>query len=202
MKNLASTLFIGIFLFGLPVRKNKGGNMESYIPNSRKWFTLFLLIASMSIVGCAATSNIAVIKPLASPIRNYNHLAVEMIIDDSKSSKYLSQLEGSIIGRLRELKTFNRVSSLRFNQDENYDLKLIIDVAKIRYVSSGMRAFVGPFAGQGALEINVKLVTQKDELLGESVIQGKSSAGTAFSGNTFQAVERVAEQVVSFIVNN
>jgi len=104
---------------------------------------------------------------------------------------------------MRNKSFFDRIYSAIAASESIPDLKLKVTITELRKVSAGARVMVGAFAGRGKMVVKMEVFDGKsDTKIGEGTAEGLTSGGTVFAGTTPQAVERVAEQVVSFLTSN
>ena len=82
------------------------------------------------------------------------------------------------------------------------ELLVEAEVIKINRVGRAARVMVGGMAGQASLELQIKLVDQKEnKVIGETSVTGKSSGGTIFAGTTEDAIKEAAKGAVAFVVS-
>jgi hypothetical protein len=184
-------------------------------------------------IGCAASGQTQVIKPVSGKLGKYKILALDTrdlsppppdpsSTDPDPSStepddfsatptqsspvtdeEYLSLLDGLIIGKLRKMKLFEKVFSMRATVEKEYDLKVNTTITKSDTVHTIYRGLGGALAGQAAFEVDISLMDSKTgNIIGEAKAEGKSSAGHAYAGGTGQAVEFLADEIVGFIVQS
>ena len=165
-----------------------------------KIITLLIVISLLFAAGCSSTGKTQLYKTPSSVLSGDKVVSVEVLSKVAGSNKAQEQLEGSIVGKLRQKKLFERVYSRSVSTDNSYDLKINVTIIKLRKVNPDSRFWLGVFAGQGRLEADVEIIDAKtNEALGQAKVKGKTSGGSALAGTTPQAVERVAEQVAEFV---
>ncbi len=162
---------------------------------------VFFLITILLLSGCASTGTMQLTKPVSERINNYNKIAIDVSSDIKDSSSEVIQLEKMVVIKLREKGLFERV--IPGTMDTSTDLHLKIKIVELQKVGSAARLVFGALAGQAKVTVDAKLVDIKtNSVLGAFRAEGKSSGGSTFAGTTEQALERVAEQIVAFLIKS
>lgn len=160
---------------------------------------LILVMFFASLTGCATRGQIY--EPIEPVIwqEDYPVLIVEVQTNVPTTPEiYLEQLEGSTVGRIRDMNLYQSVYSSRQSIDPQFDLKLLITITGYRGVSSGARDAFGVLAGRASIEATFNLIDfATNEILSEVTSKGMSG-GSAFSGGTSTGIERLAEQAAEF----
>jgi hypothetical protein len=178
--------------------------MSLYKNSIINFITVFIIGSMLLMTGCASTGSLQVQKPMTASLGSYKILAVDVLAQSAVSEEDMEkELAGMIVVKLREKNLFEKVYSTRATVEKTFDLKLVVNLTSVTKVGSNARVWLGAFAGQGVLEGDVQIIDGKSsQVLAKATVQGTTSAGTAFSGTTSQAVERMAEQVVDFVAKN
>lgn len=162
---------------------------------------VFSFIIAILFTGCATTGALTINKPVSTPLSNYKNILVKVETDIPDSGSEALQLEGMMIGKIREKKIFEgcfSVSGASTMPDSS--LALNIQIIQLRKVKEASRVLVGALAGQAKAVVNGQIVNPtNNENLASFTAEGESSGGSVLAGTTEQALERVAEQVADFI---
>ena len=101
----------------------------------------------------------------------------------------LDHLDRQIIRRLRQTELFAKVYSTRASVAKEYDVILRVTILESNSV------------GQAFIKSDFILVDSKTgNNLGEAQAEGKSSAGYPSAGTIFQAIELLAKEAVTYVV--
>lgn len=164
---------------------------------------LLLVFTLILISGCASTGSMhTTMKPQAE-ISSYKTIIVYVTSNVPDSGQEIIQLQNMTVSKLRDIGLFEKVMAGSTSSDMPMDLELRSKIIKIKKGSSGSRILLGVLAGQAGIVVNAELIDLKDnKIIGKFSVEGKSSGGTIFAGNTSQAVERSAEQLALYVKNN
>ncbi len=155
------------------------------------------------VAGCASTGTIQQTAPITVKLSGYKTMLFRVSSDVPESSQEVVHFESMTVAKLRERGLFEKVIAGSASPNAKADLRADAEIVKLKKVGSGARVMLGAFAGRAGMAVEVKLTDVKTgKNLGVFKAEGKSSGGTVFAGNTGQAVERIAEQIVEFVQNN
>ena len=162
----------------------------------------FCLLMSF-LTACASKGTTQTHKEPSVDLTDYKRLAINVTPDDSVSSEIQGYLEGVIIGKLRDTNKFERVFSSVLSPKEDYDLKLNVQIKNVREVSGNARFFAGALAGQGNIVADIEVIDGKSKnILASATVEGETSGGSSWAGTTEQAVKRMAEEIVDFLIGS
>lgn len=169
---------------------------------------LFVLSCTLILLatGCASTGKSSVSQPLNVKLSGFKSATVEIKSalpkSPAKLDEFMVQLESRVIAKLRERRAFDKIYP-QAATDSPSELRILVSITKVREVNSFDRVMWGAFAGQAATEATLEVREQATgKLLGAGEIKGKSSGGSVIAGTTSEAVDRVADEVVRFVVEN
>ena len=161
-----------------------------------------LVFCTLFVTGCASKGTLQVQDSPSVKLSSYEGISVRVTSDVSGAETEIALLESFIIAQLRSSTIFDKVYSAVAGSTRASDLRLSATITQLRRVSAGERMMVGAFAGRGKVVVRIELHDDKTgKVIGRATAEGITSGGTAFAGTTPQAIERVAEQVVKFILD-
>lgn len=124
------------------------------------------------------------------------------VASETASGEEMEMLADMVIEKLRSANTFEQLSG----PDENsapLDLQLKLYIVDIRRVSLEDRAMAGALPGKAKILVDGELIdTASGGQIGSFRVEGKSSGGSVFAGDTPQAINRASEMIVDYILDN
>ena len=163
------------------------------------WYGVLLLGLIFSMGSCASTGKTTVKKELTTSLGKYKNIAAEAVshIDQSKDIELM--LEGQIIKKLREIKSFENVISYRLSPKKKHDLRVKATLADLDRMPAAARDLFGSLAGSGKVVVLTELVdTEYNKVVSKFFIEGTATYRSA----TPQAVRRVADEIKVFFEKN
>jgi len=163
-----------------------------------------VIVMGFCLMSCAASNESIVKTPIATSLSIYKNIMVSVThatanpIDDEERDMLVKEIcKGlELTGKFQQV-NFSDPSGQKIGE-----LLVEAEVIKINRVSRAARVLVGGMAGQASLELQIKLVDQKEnKVIGETSVTGKSSGGTIFAGTTEDAIKEAAKGVVAFVVS-
>jgi Domain of unknown function (DUF4410) len=154
------------------------------------------------LVGCASSG---VIKN-ASPVSTSTPVSHDFVVVETSSSLSDAEtqrrlLNALIISGLKETQKFGHVNGNKIAVSLGSGMKVNVNIKEINKVSDSARAWVGTFAGQARILVQVTVADLKSGNQIEAFqAEGKSSGGSVFAGTTDQAIQLAADQVVAEVV--
>lgn len=165
-------------------------------------YGIILMLAVFLVGGCASVGTLHTTTPMMIKLAQYKTILVRVWSQVPESTQEVIELETMVIAKLRERNLFEKVVSDLTSPDAA-DLRLNLRIVHLKKVSPGARVMLGALAGQAVIVVDAELVDQgTGKSIGNFLAEGKSSGGTVFAGTTTQAIERVVEQIVEFLVKN
>ncbi len=167
----------------------------------RNYIIIIALLLSLYIGGCAASFEFGTRQPLKAKLGEYKTLVLKVESSVTENiDKELNDLRGLTVSQIMSLNAFKNVQLA--GSTDNYGegtLLVRMVIADINKVSASERFWLGAFAGQASMQIDVTLVdAASKKLLGSYAAKG-SSGGTGYSGGTADAVEQTVTAVVEII---
>lgn len=163
------------------------------------WYAGLLLVLIFIMGGCASTGKTTVKKELSTSLGKYKNIAVEVVSHIGQSKDIELMLEGKIIQKLREIKSFENVISYRLSPKKKHDLRVRATLADLDRMPMAVRDFFGSLAGSGKVIVLTELVdTKNNEVVSKFFIEGTATYRSA----TPQAVRRVADEIKAFFEKN
>jgi hypothetical protein len=158
--------------------------------------------ALMMLAGCVSSGEIKNASPISSSVSITRDQALvetsSSVADPDGQAKLLNAL---IISGLQEAQKFGRVSGNKDAINPGGGIEINVEIKELFGVSDAARVLFGGLAGRADILVHVTVSDLKSGNQIEAFdAEGKSSAGTAMSGTTSQAVQRAADQVVAEIV--
>ncbi len=174
----------------------------------RQWGQIPLLLSVLALIsGCASDSRHTITQPFSAKLADFKRAKVEVksIVEKppERFGEFLVQLESRIIAELRARSFFEKAYSHTVDSAQPSDVHIRITITGIRDVSNYDRVMWGAFAGQANIQAQVDIVENTSQkLIGGGSIEAKSSGGSVFAGTTFQAVDKTADEVIRFLLEN
>jgi hypothetical protein len=161
-------------------------------------FAVFLL---MVFVGCASGGVMIDTVPSKVKLSSYSSLWVS-IASETASAEEMDMLADMVVQKLRSSNTFKELSGPGENSAP-LDLQLKLFIVDIRRVSLEDRATAGALPGKAKVLVDGELIdTASGGQIGSFRVEGKSSGGSVFAGDTQQAIIRASEMIVDYILDN
>ena len=156
------------------------------------------------LMSCAASNESIVKTPIATSLSLYKNIMVSVTqatatpIDDEERDMLMKE----ICKGLELTGKFQQVNVSDPSGQKIGELLVEAEVININRVSRAARVLAGGLAGLASVELQVKLVDQKEnKLIGETNVTGKSSGGTIFAGTTEDAIKEAAKGAVAFVIS-
>lgn len=155
---------------------------------------------ALVLAGCASTSSTVASEPMETKLGKYKTLIINTTAAVEQADTETAQLEGVLSAKLKRTGLFQNVHTDTTRKD---GVMLNAKIVNLKKVSPTKRLMLGAFAGRGTMAVDVELVDAKTgKKLGSFLSEGKTSGGTAFAGTTEQAIEKVAEEIATFVKTN
>ncbi len=160
------------------------------------------LLFALFLGGCAS-SEVLVKKPVETKFNQFSNfvLAVESNVTEEVADE-ITALEVNVMNRVRGLNLFQ---TTKLGIDENLPEGTLIvkaTITDINKVSGTARFFLGAFAGQASMTINMQFIDgATNNVIGEIDVTGKSG-GTGYAGGTNEAIDKAAEAVADVVTQN
>lgn len=162
-----------------------------------------LIFALMVLVGCASTGTLKSTMLSDVKLSNFKTIVIHVSSQVPEASNEVIQLESLTITKLREKGLFEKVIAGSASPDAQADLKIDVEITKLKKVTAAARAMLGALAGRGGVVLNAKLIDlNTEEIISTFEAEGKSSGGSIFAGTTNQAIEQAASQIVEYVQGN
>ncbi len=156
--------------------------------------------------GCAATAagSLKVDYQSAATLSNVGNLEVDVRCETPAAEPEKSKIIDAVVMRLRNLAVFKKVYSAEQASPEDIaDLKLNVRVTNIKRVTKASRLWFGSMAGQGRIKANIELFDLLANIkVRQATVEGVTSIGTAFSGSTEEAIDKLAEAIAEYFQAN
>lgn len=167
-----------------------------------KCFRLILVVFFMVIfVGCSSHGVMIDTVPANVKLSSYKSCWVS-VASEIASGEEMEMLADMVIEKLRSANTFEQLSGPG-DDSAPLDLQLKLYVVDIRRVSLEDRAMSGALSGKAKILVDGELIdTASGGKIGSFRVEGKSSGGSVFAGDTTQAIARVSEMIVNYILDN
>ncbi len=179
------------------INKRRGGRIM--ISKSSVLRLLFFVLLCV-LAGCASSGTTQLSQPLTTNLSVYKSIVVAVKSDVANTDALVVQIESAVISALRKQGKYSKVFSSATSNVAEAELRVTVDITRIRDVNPYDRVMWGALAGQGKIYADVELTeSQSGRVLSKGSIVGKTSGGSVFAGTTPQAAERVADEVVKFI---
>ncbi|WP_353684557.1 DUF4410 domain-containing protein [Thermodesulfovibrio sp. 3907-1M] len=163
----------------------------------KKFFTLFLIFTLFSLSGCASTGSIQPVESmnLQGKLSNYKTMNFEVTTTLNDRQDEVKELKEKLIEKAKE-------KGLDKKLVENPELKVVVNITNVSGVSTMGRLMFGALAGRATVEAQVELIDSAKGKITELKAEGKSSGGSIFAGTTSQALDKLAEQIIDYLVAN
>ena len=156
----------------------------------------FSVIVLSSCSPVSTVKNNLVLKP--TKLSTFKTMTVNVSSDVKKKGidKLVAELRNQIIKDLKKEGLFKVLNS-------NGELKLNVEITKVRQVSGAARVLFGALAGRAKVYAKCEIVNAKtNEVLRKFDAIGESSGGSIFAGTTNQAIEEISKSIVNYIKSN
>ena len=153
-----------------------------------------LILSSCSPV--SMVKNNVVLKP--TKLSTFKTITVNVNSNIKKKGveKLISNLKNQIIKDLKKEGFFEVLNS-------NGELKLNVEITKVKQVSGAARVLLGAFAGRAKVFAKCEIIDARtNEVLRKFEAEGESSGGSIFAGTTNQAIEEISKSIVNYIKSN
>ena len=156
---------------------------------SQQRFFLFPLLIMTFCAGCATNiTGSRVTVPLAPEAGSYRSMAVAVYSESIPGAPELQFISSQIIARARQAGLYDTLVDQIVQPDAKADAGLAVAIADIRRGSKPSVASV------------VRLIDLKTKrILGEAVIEGKSSITAGGNGTIEEAMDKLTIQIVDFL---
>ena len=159
-------------------------------------FAFFGLLILSSCSPVSMVKNNVVLKPTKLSVFRSITVNVGSKIKKKGVNKLVDELKNQIIADLNKEKLFKIL-------DANGELKLNIEITKIKQVSGAARILLGALAGRAKVYAKCEIVDSKtNEVLRKFEVDGESSGGSIFAGTTNQAIKEISKSVINYIKGN
>lgn len=158
-------------------------------------FLFFLLSA------CASRGVMINTTPTEVSLAEYRSLWVS-VSSETANEDEMSMLADEVVRMLKSKSIFEQVSGSG-DSAAPLDLHLQLYIVDVMRVSMQDRAFAGALPGKAKILIDGELIdTATQQKIGNFRVEGKSSGGSVFAGDTGQAILRASEMIVEYISRN
>ena len=179
--------------------------MNATYRKQKRFLLLAVLIGTgFCLMSCAASNQSIVKTPIATSLSLYKDVMVSVThaaanpVDDEEKDMLVKE----ICKGLELTGKFQQVNVSDPSGQKIGELLVEAEVININRVSRAARVLAGGLAGLASVELQVKLVDQKEnKLIGETNVTGKSSGGTIFAGTTEEAIKEAAKGDVAFVIS-
>ncbi len=162
---------------------------------------IWVVFVMVFFTSCASKGVMINTTPSEVKLSSYKSLWVS-VSSEAASEQEMEMLADMVVRKLRQSNTFEQLSGPGENQ-EPLDLQLKLVVVDIRRVSLNDRAMAGALPGKAKILVDGELIdTASGNSIGSFRVEGKSSGGSVFAGDTTQAIVRVSEMIVAYILDN
>lgn len=178
--------------------------------SKRLWLALIVL-GAFSMFGCAAKKITIVTMPVKTRLSNYSTLKIEPfyyssaveIKSQEKADKLRDMFQERVKYDIYGLSLFEKVVDTEASDDTDHIVLLKGKITYMKRVTRFTRLMVGAMAGRSRVDVDIQLIDyQTGDILGEAVIKGTSTGGSAFAGGTEEAFQNASQQVAEFIKNS
>lgn len=160
-----------------------------------KTIAAFALAAGAVLLSGCASSTLVPIKTMDTEIRPYRSVRISVESKVAQDvSKEVSQLQGEIVSRIREMKRFDEVT---LAQDTTSAEGLLVrtSVIGIRRVGGGARLLLGAFAGKASISTDVQFVDAASGTVMGSYSINEKTGSSGIAGTTGDCVEKAAKAI-------
>ena len=156
----------------------------------------FSVIVLSSCSPVSTVKNNLVLKPTKLSVFKTMTVNVSSDVKKKGIDKLVAELRNQIIKDLKKEGLFKVLNS-------NGELKLNVEITKVRQVSGAARVLFGALAGRAKVYAKCEIVNAKtNEVLRKFDAIGESSGGSIFAGTTNQAIEEISKSIVNYIKSN
>ena len=167
-----------------------------------KHFRIILIGFIFVFLGACASRGIMInTAPTEVKLSQYRSLWVS-VLSEAANEDEMRMLADEVVRMLKSTNMFEQISGPG-DSSTPLDLHLQLNIVDIRRVSMQDRAFAGAIPGKAKLLVDGVLIdTATQQKIGGFRVEGKSSGGSVFAGDTGQAILRAAEIIVEYISRN
>jgi hypothetical protein len=167
--------------------------------SKRATFALVLALIGCGMIGCAATSLVAV-EPIEVPINGYTTVYLSSDSDVAEDiSEELFSFDEIAAKKLNKSKLFKQVIIGTCDSSCERVLNIKMTVTHIKKVSGTARFFLGMFAGEASLEARTTITDAATKQVLGTYDLGGTSGKTGYSGDTKSALQHAANALVNLL---
>jgi len=161
--------------------------------------TIVLLFVLLS--ACASQGVMINTTPTEVRLSQYRSLWVS-VSSETANEDEMRMLADEVVRKLKSISMFEQVSGPG-DSAAPQDLHLQLNIVDVIRVSMQDRAFAGALPGKAKILVDGELIdTATQQKIGNFRVEGKSSGGSVFAGDTGQAILRASEMIVEYISRN
>lgn len=162
---------------------------------------IWVVFVMIFFVSCASKGVMINITPSEVKLSSYKSLWMS-VSSEAANEDEMRMLADEVVRKLKSTTMFEQISGPG-DSAAPLDLHLHLNIVDIKRVSMQDRAFAGAIPGKAKLLVDGELIdTATQQKIGNFRVEGKSSGGSVFAGDTGQAIVRVSEMIVAYILDN
>jgi hypothetical protein len=167
-----------------------------------KYFRVILIgFVFVLLIGCASRGVMINTTPTEVRLSQYRSLWVS-VSSEAANEDEMRILADEVVRMLNSTTMFEQISGPG-DSSAPLDLHLQLNIVDIYRVSQQARVFAGAMPGKAKILVDGDLIdTSTQQKIGNFRVEGKSSGGSVFAGDTGQAILRAAEMIVEYISRN
>ncbi len=162
---------------------------------------IWVVFVMVFLASCASKGVMINITPSEVKLSSYKSLWVS-VSSETANEDEMRMLVDEVVKKLKSTTMFEQISGLE-DSATPLDLHLKLNIVDVIRVSMQDRAFAGAIPGKAKILVDGELIdTASGNSVGSFRVEGKSSGGSVFAGDTRQAILRASEMIIEYISIN